>query len=98
MTLAERTARARWPGCESRYEPETLGIFVQQLEMGCRKWNPEHSEKDAAELIEEAKITVWWRPSDSAWYAHASDADESVSNLDRKTAICLAYLGRKEKT
>jgi len=91
MTLAERTARARWPGCGWEVGELTLGDGLP------RTWWPEHNESQAAELIEEAKIDVSWMRHSNEWHAAADDGSMAAICVNRRTAICMAYLAWAEQ-
>lgn len=98
MTLAEQTARARWPGCG--YEDDTVEIR-NPGQIYWRRWNPELYDDDAAELIEEARIGVLWIHENQDWLATWRNAELEFNDTlhkDRRTAICLAYLAWAERS
>ena len=92
MTLAERTARARWPGC---IWDETLGAVFPLRSSGqhSREWDPEHSNDDAMELVAEMRPTIM--PEKEGWRVWVGDGATSCAKLPRE-AICLAYLAWAE--
>jgi len=93
MTLAEQTARARWPGCDASLP----GLVIMDDGDTKRRWDPEHNEAHCAELIEEAKIGFEWSEFLGQWSTKISGIARAHHAPDRKTAICLAYLAWAEQ-
>lgn len=98
MTLAEQTARARWPEVYANSSPQCHWahgmIYVDGQWLS---WWPETDDTHAAELIEEARIGVMpW--GDDEWFCVVPGARLiRTSNRARKVAICEAYLAWTEQ-